>query len=178
VCEGANCSPAPVENPLQPVPPMTRTLRFLQLCALGMWVGSITYFTTVVTQGAFRVLSDRDQAGALVGFTLGGLHLLGLIAAIVYLVAALGLGRSLKALAAPAALCVILMFLLTLTSQRIVIPRMETLRAQMVSVDATPLTHPLRVEFDRLHQVSVWLEGVVLLVGFAALFLTSRSNTV
>ena len=157
---------------------MTRTLRFLQLCALGMWVGSITYFTTVVTQGAFRVLSDRDQAGALVGFTLGGLHLLGLIAAIVYLVAALGLGRSLKALAAPAALCVILMFLLTLTSQRIVIPRMETLRAQMVSVDATPLTHPLRVEFDRLHQVSVWLEGVVLLVGFAALFLTSGSNTV
>jgi hypothetical protein len=157
---------------------MTHILRFFQLCALGMWVGSITYFSTVVTQGAFRVLSDRDQAGALVGFTLGGLHLLGLIAAIVYLVAALGLGRSLKSLVAPAALCVILMFLLTLASQRIVIPRMETLRTHMVSVVATPVTDPLRVEFDRLHQVSVWLEGAVLLIGLAALFLTSRSNTV
>jgi hypothetical protein len=156
---------------------MTRILRFFQLCALGTWVGSIIYFSTVVTQGAFRVLSDRDQAGALIGFTLGGLHRLGLIAAAVYLIAALGLGRSLKALAAPAALCVVLMFLLTLASQRIVIPRMETLRPQMVSVDATPVTGPLRVEFDHLHQVSVWLEGTVLLIGLAALFLTSRSNT-
>jgi hypothetical protein len=156
---------------------MTQILRFLQLFALGSWVGSIVYFSSVVTVGAFRVLADRDQAGALVGYTLRGLHGLGVIAAITYLLAALGLGRSLKALWAPAALGVILMFVLTLVSERIVIARMETLRTEMISVDATAVTNPLRAEFDRLHRVSVRLEGAVLLIGLVAFFLTVQGET-
>src|ERR1022692_4517752 len=133
---------------------MSHILRFLRVFALGTGVGSIIYFVAVVTRGAFAVLA-RDQAGLLVGFTLGGLHQLGVIAAAVYLLAALLLGRSLRALARPAALGVILMLLLTLASQRIVIPRMDVLRAQMVSVDATPSSDPRRAEFDRLHGISV-----------------------
>ena len=35
----------------------------------------------------------------------------------------------------------------------------------MVSVDATPRDNPLRVEFDRLHQMSVRIEGAVPLLG-------------
>jgi hypothetical protein len=150
---------------------MSHTLRFLQVFALGTWVGSIVYFVVVVTRGAFAVLS-RDQAGLLVGFTLSGLHELGIIAAVVYLVAALALGRSLQALVQPAALGVILMLLLTLYSQRIVIPRMAVLRTEMGSVDTTPGTDPRRAEFDKLHAISVRLEGGVLLIGLAALFLT------
>ena len=75
----------------------------------------------------------------------------------------------------PAALGVILMLLLTLASQRIVIPRMDVLRTEMVSVDATPASDSRRVEFDRLHGISVDLEGGVLLIGLVALFLTVRS---
>jgi hypothetical protein len=156
---------------------MTNILRFVQVLSLGTWVGSILYFSSVVTIGAFRVLT-RDQAGALVGFTLNGLHILGLIAAVVYVIAALALGKSLKVMTAPAVLAVILMFVLTLASQRIVIPRMDVLRAQMGSVDATPATNPLRAEFDRLHAISVRLEGGVLLVGLLALYLTVRSRPV
>jgi hypothetical protein len=153
---------------------MSHILRFLQVFALGTWVGSIIYFAAVVTRGAFAVLT-RDQAGLLVGFTLGGLHQLGVIAAVVYLVAALALARSWRALVRPAALGVIVMLLLTLASQRIVIPRMDVLRMEMGSVDATPAGDARRAEFDRLHGVSVDLEGGVLLIGLAALFLTVRS---
>jgi hypothetical protein len=153
---------------------MTHILRFLRVFALGTWVGSIIYFVAVVTRGAFAVLA-RDQAGLLVGFTLRGLHQLGVIAAVVYLIAAIGLGKSLKALARPAALGVILMSLMTLASQRIVIPRMDVLRMEMASVDATPANDPRRAEFDRLHGISVDLEGGVLLIGLVALFLTVRS---
>jgi Domain of unknown function (DUF4149) len=149
---------------------MSHILRFLQVFALGTWVGSIIYFVAVVTRGAFAVLV-RDQAGLLVGFTLGGLHQLGVIAAVVYLVAAIALGRSLKALVRPAAMGVILMLVLTLASQRIVIPRMDALRTDMRSVDATPASDARRVEFDRLHGISVDLEGGVLLIGLVALFL-------
>jgi hypothetical protein len=154
---------------------MSHILRFLRVFALGTWVGSIIYFVAVLTRGAFAVLT-RDQAGLLVGFTLGGLHQLGVIAAVVYLIASIGLGRSLRALARPAALGVILMMLLTLASQRIVIPRMDVMRVEMSSVDATPANDPRRAEFDRLHGISVNLEGGVLLVGLAALFLTSSER--
>jgi hypothetical protein len=153
---------------------MNSLLRFVKVLALGTWVGSIIYFVAVVTRGAFAVLT-RDQAGLVVGFTLGGLHQLGVVAAIVYLVAALALGKSWRALVRPAALGVIVMLLLTLASQRIVIPRMDVLRAEMVSVDATPASDSRRAEFDRLHGISVDLEGGALLIGLVALFLTVRS---
>jgi hypothetical protein len=155
---------------------MNNFLRFLQMLALGAWVGSIIYFSAVVTQGAFRVLPTLDDAGRLVGFTLDGLHWLGVIAAVIYLLATLALARSVTALARPAALGVLSMLLLTLVSQRIVIPRMDVLSAQMGSVAATGAGNPLRVEFDRLHGISVNLEAAVLLIGIAALFLTVRSK--
>ena len=153
---------------------MNNFLRFLQAFALGAWVGSILYFSAVVTQGAFRVLPSIDDAGRLVGFTLGGLHWLGIVAAAVYLTATLALERSPKALARPAAAGVILMLVLTVGSQRVAIPRMDALREQMGSVVATAPGNPLRAEFDRLHSVSVYLESAVLLVGLAALFFTIR----
>jgi hypothetical protein len=152
---------------------MDSVLKFVKVFALGTWVGSIIYFVAIVTRGAFEVLT-RDQAGLLIGFTLAGLHEIGIIAAVVYLIAAAGLAMSVKALVKPAALGVILMLLLTLESQRMVIPRMETLRRDMGSVESTPATDPRRVEFDRLHGVSVDLEAGVLLVGLVALFLTTR----
>ena len=155
---------------------MKNLLRFLRFLALGAWVGSIIYFVAVVTRGAFAVLT-RDQAGALVGFTLSGLHQLGIITAIVFLIATIGLRKSLSALASPAALGVVLMLLLTLASQQIVIPRMDTLRREMVSVDAAPSSDPRRAEFDRLHRVSVDLEAAVLLLGLVSLFLTAREPT-
>ena len=78
-----------------------------------------------------------------------------MITAVVYLAATLVLGRSVKALIRPAAMGVILMLVMTLVSQRIVIPRMDVLRAQMGSVIATAAASRLRAEFDRLHDVSV-----------------------
>jgi hypothetical protein len=153
---------------------MSHILRFFQVFALGTWVGSIVYFVVVVTRGAFAVLA-RDQAGLLVGFTLGGLHRLGVIAALVYLLTAMALGNSMRALVRPAALGVALMLFLTLASQRIVIPRMDVLRAQVGSIEATPAGDPRRTEFDKLHRISVDLEGGVLVIGLVSLFLTVRS---
>jgi hypothetical protein len=149
-------------------------LRFLQVLVLGGWIGAIVYFAAVVTVGAFAVLPNQDLAGAIVGYTIGGLHEFGVIVAVIYLLAAICLWRSPKALARPAAIGVELMLLLTLASQRIVIPPMDALRAQMGSVAATAATNPSRVQFDRLHGISVDLEVAILLLGLVALFLTVR----
>jgi hypothetical protein len=155
---------------------MDSVLQFVKILALGTWVGSIVYFVAIVTRGAFAVLT-RDQAGDLVGFTLAGLHEIGVIAAVAYVIAAIGLEMSIKAVARPATLGVALMLLLTLGSQRMVVPRMDALRREMGSVDMTPPSDPRRSEFNRLHGVSVDLEAGILILGLAALFLTVRDKT-
>lgn len=151
-------------------------LRFLQIFALGTWLGAIIFLSFVVAPGAFDTLQSRDQAGAFVGMSLGRLHHFGVIAALIYVIAGLALAPSLKSLLQPATILVIVMALLTAVSQHAVTPRMAALRREMVSVDATPRHNPLHVEFDRLHVWSVRVEGTVLLLGLAALFLTVRTK--
>jgi hypothetical protein len=153
---------------------MKQLLRFLRVFALGAWVGAIIYFVAVVTRGAFAVLANRDEAGALVGFTLSGLHWMGLIAAAVFVIASIALRKSVWAFVEPAVLCVILMSALTDVSQGYVMPRMAVLRTEMGSVEAAPASDARRAEFDRLHGMSVDLEGAVLVIGLVALFLTAR----
>ncbi|MFZ3215515.1 MAG: DUF4149 domain-containing protein [Candidatus Acidiferrales bacterium] len=154
---------------------MNSVLRFIQVFALGTWVGSIIYLSFVVAPGAFATLQSRDQAGAMVGYSLARLHYFGMIAALLYLVAGWTLAQSVKAFVQPAMIGVILMLALTSVSQTRVTPRLAELRTEMVSVDATPKDNPLRVEFDRLHQTSVRIEVAVLLIGIAALFFTARN---
>ena len=155
---------------------LVQILRFVRVFALGAWIGAIIYFAAVVTQGAFAVLPNRDTAGLLVGYTLGGLHLMGLIAAVVFVAASVAIEKSLRAFIEPAVIGVILMAVLTIASQGYVMPKMAMLRTQMVSVEATPGNDPRRIEFDRLHGMSVDLEVGVLLIGLASLFLTTREK--
>jgi hypothetical protein len=155
---------------------MTTTLRFLQISSLGFWLGSILFFSFVVAQGAFTVIPNLDLAGALVGYSLGRMHVIGIVCGCVYLISTVALEKSVAALARPAAILVFAMILCTMASQYIVIAKMDALRAQMGSVAATPGDSPLRMAFDRLHQYSVWLESAVLLCGFVGLFLTARER--
>jgi len=151
------------------------TLRFLQYLSLGCWLGGIVYFI-LLTQGIFSVMPTKDLAGVVVGYSLARLHILGIVAGCVYLIATAALEKSVGSLVRPAALLVFVMILCTMASQYGVIARMDGLRVQMGSVDATPAGNPLRVAFDRLHQYSVRLESAVLLSGLAALFLTARQK--
>jgi hypothetical protein len=157
---------------------MTNILRFVQVFALGTWLGSIFYFSAAVAPGAFRVLPSQDLAGLLVEFTLRRLHTVGVIAGLLFLIASAAMALTStgagKRLVLPVA-GVLVMVVLTIVSQHMVIRRMNVLRREMGSVVETPPDNPRRVEFDRLHRVSVQLEGATLLIGVAALFLTVRT---
>ena len=156
---------------------MTNFLRFLRLLALGAWLGAIVYFASVVTLDAFATLSTEDIAGRLIGFTLSGLHEMGLICAAVFVIASVILMKSLRAFSRPAVLLVILMALLTLAAQAYVMPKMAQLRDEMGSVQATPVNNPRRASFERLHSASVDLEGAVLLAGLIGLFFAVRDDS-
>jgi uncharacterized membrane protein len=153
---------------------MSSFLRTLEFLALGLWLGSDVFLSFVVAPGAFRVLGSRDAAGAMVGFALGRMHLLGVICGVVILLARVARTRSFASFVAPVAICVVLMIALTVASQVGVSPRMAVLRVQMGSIEATAQGNPLRAEFGRLHRISVLLESGVLLAGFAAFYFMVR----
>jgi hypothetical protein len=152
------------------------TLRFLQFFSLGAWVGSILFFI-VFTQGIFPVVNNNDLTGTLVGYALSRLHIMGIVAGVVYLLATVAAEKSVGGLVQPAALLVFFMLICTMISQYGVIARMDVLKLQMGSVSATPADNPLRAAFDRLHLYSVRLESAVFFSGLVALFLTARQKS-
>jgi uncharacterized membrane protein len=153
---------------------MSTFLRTIEFLGLSVWLGSDVFLSFVVAPGAFRILATRDQAGAMVGYGLWWMHMIGVVCGIAILLARLLRTRTFASLAGPAALCVVLMIGLTVVSQHAVSPKMAALRVQMGSIQATAADSPLLAEFGRLHRISVSLESGVLLAGFAALYLMVR----
>ena len=152
-----------------------RTLEFL---SLSVWLGSDIFLSFVVAPGAFRVLApNRDQAGAVVGFALTRMHVIGMICGLLILLLRLVRTKSRGGLFAPAGICVVLMIGLTAVSLLTVTPRMAGLRQQMGSIQATSVDNPLLAEFARLHQISVSLESAVLLAGIVCMYLMVREFT-
>ncbi|MGB6482188.1 MAG: DUF4149 domain-containing protein [Candidatus Acidiferrales bacterium] len=150
---------------------MIAVWRFLKVFTLGTWVGSMIFFGFVAGV-LFRTLSSQDQAGNVVAVLILQLHLLGIVAAAVYLLVALAAARSWRGFVQPASILVELMLLATLFSQLWIMPTMQNLRTQMGSYMNTAASSPLRQQFDHLHVISVRLEGCVLIAGIVALFLT------
>jgi len=154
---------------------MTSILRTVEFLALSVWLGSDIFLSFVVAPGAFRVLApNRDQAGAVVGFSLTRMHLGGIALGIVFVLVRLIRTRTFGSLVTPAAICVVLMIALTAISQYTVSAKMAVLRVQMGSIQATGADSPLLGEFSRLHRISVSLESSVLLAGIAATYLMVR----
>ena len=155
---------------------MQTFLRAVEFLAISLWLGSDAFLSFVVAPGAFALLGNRDAAGMLVGFSLARLHFAGIFLGLIFLVARLARTRDFASFTTAAALTVVLMVALTALSQFTVSNRMENLKRQMVSVQNTPENDPLRVEFNRLHHVSVAYETGVLLLGFAAMVLLVRES--
>src|SRR5580658_1316526 len=66
--------------------PMSTLFRAIEFLCLSLWLGSDVFLSFVVAPGAFRVLDSRDQAGAVVGYSLWWMHMIGVICGVVFLV--------------------------------------------------------------------------------------------
>ena len=158
--------------------PAMSFLRYLMLLSLVVWIGGLIFFAFVLAPTAFQVLPNTHLAGNVVGRALGKLHWIAIVSGIVFLLSSLLHSRLTGGTAHVFALRHILMFLmlaLTLFSQFWIIPRMDTLRAQVGDFAAVPLSDPARVQFDALHVWSTRVESAVLLLGLVVVYLASSA---
>jgi hypothetical protein len=148
------------------------------LLSLIVWLGGLIFFAFVVAPTAFAVLPTRHLAGNVVTRSINGLHWIGIISGLVFLATSLlysQLTRGTPHLFAARNLVLVLMLALTLVSQFGIIPRMDTLRASIGEIDSVPPDNPVRMQFDALHVWSTRVEGGVLLLGLAVVYLVAYS---
>jgi Domain of unknown function (DUF4149) len=155
-------------------------VRFLMLLSLVVWVGGIIFFAFVLAPTVFHpgILPSRQLAGNVVNRSLGILHGMGIVCGVVFVVMSMLQSRLVNGVAHPFAarnLLVYAMIVLTLVSMFAIGARMQVLRQQMVMIDEVPHDDARRVEFNRLHVWSTRIEGGVLLLGLAVLWLVARS---
>jgi uncharacterized membrane protein len=160
------------------ISPVMSFLRFLMLLSLICWIGGLIFFAFVLAPTAFQVLPNTHLAGNVVGRALSKLHWIAIISGIIYLVSSLLYSRLTDGTAhvfAGRHVLLCLMLALTLVSQFWIIPRMDTLRAQVSDFSSVPIDNPARVQFDALHVWSTRVEGAVLLLGLVVVYLTASS---
>jgi Domain of unknown function (DUF4149) len=147
----------------------------IRLAVLGLWLGAMAFFSFVVAPSAFAVLKQQQLAGALVSRTLGALEIIGIIAGAI-LIALLFFSRERDRAFLYELIALALMTVSMLVSHFVVSRRMHDLRMSLGEIAQLAANDPARVEFDRLHQYSVWLMGFDILGAIALIVYLARRN--
>ncbi|MEE9229994.1 MAG: DUF4149 domain-containing protein [Acidobacteriota bacterium] len=151
--------------------------RTVNLAAIGAWIGAMLLFGAVVAPVAFKVLPNRELAGAVVSRVLQRLTVAGLVVA-----AAAGIFALVQGLYGSGSgawitrVAVAVLALSLLLGSIWVSARMEGLRAEMGGIEQVEDTHPLRLEFKRFHRLSVRLYMGTLLLALTLFILETRAR--
>lgn len=147
------------------------------LLSLVVWLGGLIFFAFVLAPTVFSVLPTRHLAGSVVTRSLGALHWMGIISAIVFLATSMISASVNTGAAHPLAarnVLVYIMLALTCISQFVISAKMSALRVAMGEIDKVPVNDPARVAFNHLHVWSTRLEGAVFVLGLVVLYLLAR----
>jgi hypothetical protein len=151
-------------------------LAFVELLLLGLWLGSMMFFSFAVAPSAFAVLPSRHLAGLIVGNTLVKVEVIGLAIGLALLLIQISKTRTPAANGKLNFLFLAVMLATTAALYFWISPAMNSLRGAMGNeIDNVPVTDPLRIQFNDLHQYSVSLMGTAILAGLGLLFFTVRS---
>ena len=151
----------------------------IRLLLLAIWLGAACFFIAVA-QSAFAVLPARELAGAVVNRTLSVLNYGGMaIAVILVLLSLVGASRAKKLwiwverslLVVIAAACAVGQFVIGFW--------LSSTRALMGKpIDEVPLDDPLRIQFNTLHEYSVWVLFAGMAAALLAFFIISNRKAV
>jgi len=160
-----------------------RSLRYLYVLALVLWLGGMAIAGLVVAPTTFGVLEGWDPstgrvlAGQVFGAVLQRIHLIGYAAAVVMFVV-LTILRMLGPRPMHYGIRVgllAIMLSLMLYSGRVLAPRIDQLQEQVSGpISQLPADDPRRIEFDDLHNLSTRLVAATLIGGLVLLAWETR----
>jgi len=144
-------------------------MRFLsdfRALIIGLWLGAACFFSFAVAPSAFAVLPSREIAGSLVSRTLMIVNLSGLVIGLILLASSFIKRLDRKPFWLWTERFLLLIFTLACAVGQFVIALwLSFIRAQIGKpIDEVAADDPLRIQFNNLHQYSVW----VLLAGMIA----------
>jgi len=148
----------------------------IRLLLLGLWLGAAVFFIGVA-QAAFSVLPQRELAGAVVNRTLSILNFSGMaIAVLVLLLSAAVAKGSNKFLLWTDRVLIVLVAISCAVGQFVIGLWLASVRAQMGGkpIDEFAADDPLRIQFNQLHEYSVWVLMAGMIAGLLAFFVIAN----
>ena len=148
-----------------------------RLLLLGLWLGAAVFFIAVA-QSAFAVLPSRELAGSVVSRTLLIINISGLIIGAILLATSFIKRLNIK----PFWLWTERILLVILTAacavgQFVIGIWLSVIRSQIGRpIDEVAVDDPLRIQFNNLHQYSVWVLTAAMLAALILFFLMARKT--
>jgi uncharacterized membrane protein len=158
-------------------------LRLMQLLSMVVWAGGLIFFAFVLAPTAFHTLPTIHLAGEVVGASLKVFNVLALVCGTIFLlVTGLMFRRARMRTRGRYEMEFLVAGVMVLATAYLhwnVIPRMDVDMAQMGGdTSKVEATNPAKLHFDKLHVMSERVEGGVMLLSLAVLFLMSREQLV
>jgi len=147
----------------------------IRLMLLGIWLGAACFFI-VVAQSAFALSPTREVAGSLVNRTLAVLNIGGLAIGVLLIVLSLvGTKYSAKFWIWTERFLLLIVAGACAVGQFVISQWLMYVRLQMGKpIDEIAADDPLRIQFNSLHEYSVWALMVAMIAAAVAFFIISN----
>ena len=153
-----------------------KLLTDFRLLLLGIWLGAAVFFIAVA-QSAFAVLPQRELAGAVVNKTLSVLNYGGLAIGLFLLLTTWLVARNTnKFLLWSERFLLLLITAACAIGQFVIGLMLISVRGQMGGrpIDEIAVDDPLRIQFNNLHEYSVWVLMSAMAAGLIAFFIMAN----
>ena len=146
-------------------------LNLIYLLSLVVWIGSIVFFSFFVAPAIFKTL-EREEAGKIVGVIFPKYYFISYIAGFIALTILLTSSRTFFE---PKVVLIFVMLCCSVFAGQIISPKARDLKPLIKSEENPDKLKELKFKFDRLHSLSVKLNGTVLFLGLIVLGYTSKN---
>ena len=149
----------------------------VRLLLVALWLGAALFFIAVA-QSAFAVLPTREIAGSVVSRTLMILNLSGLILGSILLITSFVKQREINRFRVWGERFLLLILTAACAVGQFVIGLwLSFIRAQIGRpIDEVAMDDPLKIQFNNLHQYSVWVLMAGMIAALLAFFLMAHKS--
>ena len=150
----------------------------IRLLLLGLWLGAAVFFSFAVAPSAFAVLPARELAGAMVSRSLMIVNIAGLVTGLILLATSfIAAQNTNRVLAWTERLLLLLVTAACAVGQFVIALWLTFVKAQMGKpIDEVAPEDPLRIQFNNLHEYSVWVLVVAMIAALLAFFIIAGKN--